>query len=1061
MNILKKIRDRLFKLPNSMFLLVLEVFAGILFLFALMIGGGFWWFNQPENQAFLRQEITEVINSRLAPDQKLTFEDLELNLSMEPLGAQVRLLDVQFFQPNQEFYAPSVALDYPLSAELIWRRLPRVISIDGLKVWSHNNQNNQDSQDANITASTEQVSGAAMLWFAPDMLPDAKISTIFTGIAEVHLNNFSAIVDQHHIKGDLELYRRGDKGLVFTGTFGDALEETTGDEIQGRLEFLVPYLEEEIQTNFTGHIGDEYFLDGMRFSGGKAETQINARLGIKDLQDVLDDIAAKRDLATILKPFTITASMDWQDPDSLLVLEADKTRDSAIDFTLHNTALFTLPLGLSLPLVEGLNLKTFPQKISELRLEATLDLPLQQVLLHRGKITFAQGGQIEASGLYQYSAQSVDMDVSLKDWPHTMMPSLSEGVWPQSGTVDRAEGKVTFADGQISVQDVHAKASDIRLTIEGETLHIPALVAEVPSLKQLHLKASEPIFYGDIRMGKAELHGNPEGNLQGEGLVMLPPKAALAYLPNPYGKMLALDDEVTLQAKFSLNGQPRSFRLDQLNASAAISGRVLNRPIRIEQLQYTPQKVTLSGIFSDALFTASSSDKGREQIYRLKFPALPATEARSLLEEHDFLPQDFDFQVDGSLDLELQAVLEAGNTTLHVDSLLDDFGMESAEFGQLKKRGTKGQLSLKAHEDEGIWHVDLAGEMPKIGGKLAVLYDAASGTVRRISESVIRYQNQSVKLNAERTEKGLDIRLKSKDLADGAALIARLKQQQEDGLSDGIPEFLSPMHTLEWAFSEGVQIDDVGLGGGVVAVGFQDQKLNSVRFRFEESEPVQIYQVNTQDQARVLQPSSIAQHELDYVAGQKLRLLSPNAGKLFSALDVTKSIIGGEFTIDLAAKDAELIGDVALKNFAVLNASGAVNFLQAISLTGLLPLLSNEGLPFYALNAEVSGKDSLWQLKDLKAYGPGLSMTFDGAFDVDAKTIEGNGAASPTSILNNVLVNIPLFGPLLTGTDGGGLVAVNYTVSGDIQDPKTSAQPLSLLTPGILRNIFGGLAQSP
>lgn len=203
----------------------------------------------------------------------------------------------------------------------------------------------------------------------------------------------------------------------------------------------------------------------------------------------------------------------------------------------------------------------------------------------------------------------------------------------------------------------------------------------------------------------------------------------------------------------------------------------------------------------------------------------------------------------------------------------------------------------------------------------------------------------------------------------------------------------------------------------------------------------------------------IAQHELDYIIDQKIRLLSPNAGKLFQVLDVTKSIIGGELNIDLAAKDAEFIGDVGLKNFSVLNASGAVNFLQAISLTGLLPLLSDQGLPFYALNTEVSGKDSLWALKDLKAYGPGLSMTFDGALDLDVNTIEGKGAASPTSILNNILVNIPLFGPLLTGTDGGGLVAVNYTVSGDIQDPETSSQPLSLLTPGILRNIFGGITE--
>ncbi len=43
-------------------------------------------------------------------------------------------------------------------------------------------------------------------------------------------------------------------------------------------------------------------------------------------------------------------------------------------------------------------------------------------------------------------------------------------------------------------------------------------------------------------------------------------------------------------------------------------------------------------------------------------------------------------------------------------------------------------------------------------------------------------------------------------------------------------------------------------------------------------------------------------------------------------------------------------------------------------------------------------------------------------------------------------------GDLLTG--GGGLIAASYTMTGASEDPKVLINPLSVLTPGILRTIF-------
>jgi len=64
--------------------------------------------------------------------------------------------------------------------------------------------------------------------------------------------------------------------------------------------------------------------------------------------------------------------------------------------------------------------------------------------------------------------------------------------------------------------------------------------------------------------------------------------------------------------------------------------------------------------------------------------------------------------------------------------------------------------------------------------------------------------------------------------------------------------------------------------------------------------------------------------------------------------------------------------------------------------------------------------------------------------------------------LNSVLGNIPFIGTLMTGTeDGSGVFAATYKMKGPLEDPEVKVNPLSALAPGILRNIFGLLADSP
>ncbi len=65
----------------------------------------------------------------------------------------------------------------------------------------------------------------------------------------------------------------------------------------------------------------------------------------------------------------------------------------------------------------------------------------------------------------------------------------------------------------------------------------------------------------------------------------------------------------------------------------------------------------------------------------------------------------------------------------------------------------------------------------------------------------------------------------------------------------------------------------------------------------------------------------------------------------------------------------------------------------------------------------------------------------------------------PAYTLNSLLGRIPLVGDILTGGEGGGVFAVDFSLSGALDKPKIQVNPLSALAPGILRNLLRGLAK--
>ncbi|HEY1876515.1 MAG TPA: hypothetical protein VGG66_03560, partial [Rhizomicrobium sp.] len=90
------------------------------------------------------------------------------------------------------------------------------------------------------------------------------------------------------------------------------------------------------------------------------------------------------------------------------------------------------------------------------------------------------------------------------------------------------------------------------------------------------------------------------------------------------------------------------------------------------------------------------------------------------------------------------------------------------------------------------------------------------------------------------------------------------------------------------------------------------------------------------------------------------------------------------------------------------------------------------------------------------AVGRAVGASADGYIDRPHGTLALKGSLIPAYELNSVLSNIPLLGNILASKQGEGIFGVTYSATGNMEQPNISTNPLSILTPGILRRIFQG-----
>ncbi len=179
-----------------------------------------------------------------------------------------------------------------------------------------------------------------------------------------------------------------------------------------------------------------------------------------------------------------------------------------------------------------------------------------------------------------------------------------------------------------------------------------------------------------------------------------------------------------------------------------------------------------------------------------------------------------------------------------------------------------------------------------------------------------------------------------------------------------------------------------------------------------------------------------------------VRVLGGDAGAVLAAAGLLQTAAGGTLDLTLlpAGEAGSYDGTVAITDLRVVEAPALARLLDAISVVGLLQQLAGQGLAFTNVDVDFRLAPDRITVTRASAVGPGLGISADGFYEMASRRLDFQGVVSPVYLLNGI-------GSILT-RPGEGLFGFNFTVRGPVSDAAVSVNPLSVLTPGMFREIF-------
>lgn len=192
---------------------------------------------------------------------------------------------------------------------------------------------------------------------------------------------------------------------------------------------------------------------------------------------------------------------------------------------------------------------------------------------------------------------------------------------------------------------------------------------------------------------------------------------------------------------------------------------------------------------------------------------------------------------------------------------------------------------------------------------------------------------------------------------------------------------------------------------------------------------------------------------------RKLTVAVDDLGSTLKALGLYANLKGGRLAGEMTYDTPEVGGGTfTLTSFSLDNAPIVMKLLGLLSLEQLLAGTNNVLFDKAVLPVRVDNR--VWHLDNATFEGPSMSVRLNGDYNSRTELMGFSGNLAPAIPFNRLVAKIPLLGTILTGSQDGVVVA-DFTLKGPTSDPQVSVKPLSVLTPGLVKDVWRGLTAVP
>jgi len=1014
-------------LLKRFFTILSLIFGGLFFLIVLAVGILLFQLSRgPLNLDFLKSSIIEKV---LTKSDTLDFETLQL--SWESVDSPLRLegLNIRYAQGHQktrEAFLEKVQCNFGLKKLLQLKAVPEEVVIEGARITIHSfkGEVSEDRYKANLSFKIINNLLKKTLDLKSVLVTDStleiksqKTPIIFDLSARIAQRSVSPVT----IQGKISAKNQGGAGEIITDI---AYQENVGD-------IGVSITVSGFDSDTFDDIVPEVFLQNLTFTDLSSTLSYSYSLKTGEHAAYLKGTLCNAD---------VTQSAYWNAP-LLFPKLAFEGELKGKQFTIKEleTSVQDIPMSIS---TRG----TIDEKMDQLHLETHVTVR---------KIPFKDLAKVWPKGAAN----------SAREW---ITENITEGTSPKASlimkshfdfsaqktffTLDSLSGTIEVQNALLSYVETMPKINKLMATAHFDAEHFDI---EIKGGETHGLKISSgELFIGKFsdKVPHLALDVNIVGGL-GDVLSLIDHK------PLEYAKDYGLDPETSTgqtQAKLKMTF-PLLSPFETSKIETIVSAKVTNATLRdLANLNVVLSKgdleinvgskqvsvkghAFLNGEESQLLLTHQEKNNALDLKVQTQ---LTPTSLSKLWHEADVFfkgtaPLSLHYQSDAKKRGTLALTINLKGAEVNTLVYKKDFGIPSTlVVDGVYEQGRLRRIEKVSFKDENQWVVGGSADFSSEDGALSTLNLVWSHKEKNILKATYLLHKNGARF--------LDLTAGQIDL--------------KNFMDTDLTELSNPQHLKEHPIdAEPMRVE---FEAQKVVFGKELGLLNNKLTLFLEKGLVQnlSYTGLTEEAVKGKRDVFAQIYQTKKGALRKLRVQTEQGGAFLRALDIFDNIRGGRLKLiayhDPAFRKKEWVGKMKVRDFTLLKAPLLTRIFSLFP-TGGAELTSGEGMKFKLLKMRFGASSKAFRIHASRAHGISIGFNLSGEIEKgDKGRLNLQGTMIPLYVVNTLVSKIPLIGEVISGGKNEGLFSVAFYIAGRKDKPEISANPFSIITPGITRQLF-------